>query len=80
VRRRFEGHGYVTEAVAELTRFCFETLSARRVEIRMDERNERSWRVPERLGFTLEGTLRNEERAPDGELRNLRVYAMTSLP
>jgi RimJ/RimL family protein N-acetyltransferase len=79
VRRRFEGQGYVTEAVAEMTRFCFEALSARRVEIRMDERNERSWRVAERLGFTLEGTLRNDERAPDGRLRNTRVYAITGL-
>ena len=75
VRRRFEGEGYVTEAVAELTRFCFERLSARRVDIHVDDRNERSWRVPERLGFELEGLHRHDERAPDGHLRDTRVYA-----
>jgi RimJ/RimL family protein N-acetyltransferase len=79
VRRRFEGQGYVTEAVAEMTRFAFERLSARRVEIRTDDRNERSWRVAERLGFRLEGIHRNDERAPDGTLRDTRVYAMTEL-
>lgn len=77
VRRRFQGQGYATEAVAELTRFCFEQLSARRVDIQVDDRNERSWRVAERLGFELEGLHRNDERAPDGGLRDTRVYAKT---
>ena len=77
VRRRFERQGYATEAVAEITRFAFEDLSARRVDIRMDDRNERSWRVAERLGFELEGLHRNDERAPDGRLRDMRVYAKT---
>jgi RimJ/RimL family protein N-acetyltransferase len=76
VRRRLEGQGFVTEAVAALTRFCFDTLGARRVEIVADELNERSWRVPERLGFRLEGTLRNECRSAHG-LRDSRVYAVT---
>jgi RimJ/RimL family protein N-acetyltransferase len=79
VRRRFEGQGYVTEAVAEMTRFAFQTLSARRVEIHTDDRNARSWRVAERLGFRLEGVHRNDERSPDGTLRDTRVYAMTEL-
>ena len=76
VRRRFEGQGYVTEAAAAITRFAFETLGARRVEIRTDDRNERSWRVAERLGFRLEGVLRNECRDSHG-LRDTRVYAVT---
>jgi RimJ/RimL family protein N-acetyltransferase len=76
VRRRLEGQGYVTEAVGALTRFAFETLGAQRVEIRADERNERSWRVAERLGYRLEGVLRNENRDACG-LRDTRVYALT---
>jgi RimJ/RimL family protein N-acetyltransferase len=76
VRRRLEGQGYVAEAVAALTKFCFETLGAQRVEIVTDDRNERSWRVPERLGFRLEGVLRNEKRDAHG-LRDTRVYAVT---
>jgi len=76
VRKRFEGQGFITEAAAGITRFAFETLQAERVEIRMDERNVRSWRVAERLGFTLEGTLRHDMRDVHGGLRNTRVYAM----
>ena len=76
VRRRLEGRGYVTEAVAAIARFAFESLGAKRVEIRMDDRNERSWRVAERLRFRLEGVLRNECREHHG-LRDTRVYAVT---
>jgi len=78
-RTSLAGRGYVREAVAAITRLAFASLNAARVEIRMDPRNERSWRVAERLGFQLEGTLRAESRAADGALRDTRVYALTSL-
>ena len=67
--------GYVAEAVQALTRFAFDRLEARRVEIRMDDGNERSWRVAERAGFRLEGVLRGNSLTPTGELRDTRVYA-----
>jgi RimJ/RimL family protein N-acetyltransferase len=76
VRRRFAGQGYVTESTARLARFAFEHLAAERVEIRCDDKNHRSARIPERLGFALEGTLRHDSRTPTGELRNTRVYAL----
>lgn len=76
IRKRFEGQGYVTEAAGGITRFAFDNLKAERVEIRMDERNVRSWRVAERLGFVWEGTLRNDARDVEGNLRNTRVYSM----
>jgi RimJ/RimL family protein N-acetyltransferase len=78
-RTNYTGQGYVTEAVLRLTEFAFATLGANRVEIRMDDRNERSWRVAERAGFTLEGILRNDERTPLGELRDTRIYAKVRL-
>lgn len=70
-----QGQGYVAEAVQALTRFAFDRLEARRVEIRMDAGNERSWRVAERAGFRLEGVLRGDSLTPAGELRDTRVYA-----
>jgi len=76
VRDRERGKGYITEATAGLTHFAFEQLNAARVEIRMDERNERSWRVPQRLQFHLDGTLRRDARDVTGALRNTRVYSM----
>ena len=58
---------------------AFTSLSARRFEVRMDDTNERSWRIAERLGFTLEGILRQDTRAPSGELRDTRVYSIVAL-
>ena len=75
VRTSFAGQGYVGEIVRAMTRLAFETLNAERVEIRCDESNDRSWRVAERCGFTLEGVLRRDSRAPDGSVRDTRVYA-----
>ena len=71
------GEGFVGEAVEALTRCAFDELKALRVELRVDEVNERSWRVAERAGFVLEGVLRSESLAPSGEPRDLRVYART---
>ena len=75
VRRSYSGKGYVTEAVKEITRFALEDLGAKRVEIQMSAKNSKSRRVPERLGFVLEGTLRNETRNVDGTLRDTCVYS-----
>ena len=69
------GQGFVTETVRALSQLAFEDLGAARVEIRCDDRNVRSYRVAERCDFELEGVLKNEARAPDGTLRNTRVYA-----
>jgi RimJ/RimL family protein N-acetyltransferase len=69
------GKGYVSEAVAILTRFALEQLGMARVELITDEANHASRRVADRCGFTLEGILRHESRAPDGTLRDTCVYA-----
>lgn len=78
-RTSLAGRGYIREAVAGLTRLAFATLGAARVEIRMDALNERSWRVAERCGFELEGTLRHDSRSPTGAVRDTRIYALTRL-
>ena len=70
-----QGRGYVTEAAQALARFAFDALRARRVEVRMDDTNERSWRVAQRAGFALEGVLRSDSLNPKGEARDTRVYA-----
>ena len=75
VRSSRARRGYATEAVRAITEAAFATLGAARVEIRCHDRNERSWRVAERAGFTLEGVLRSEQRHLDGTLRDTRVYA-----
>ncbi len=73
------GQGFVSEATWALARYAFAELAASRVEVRMDDRNRRSWSVAERLGFQLEGRLGNDVRVPDGSLRDTRIYAALTL-
>ena len=75
LRTPYWGKGYMNEAVRAVERVCFDAMKAVRIEIRCDERNARSARVAERAGYTLEGILRCDDRAPAGELRNTRIYA-----
>jgi RimJ/RimL family protein N-acetyltransferase len=79
VRNRFEGQGYIQEAVIGITHFAFQVLGARRVEIRVDELNLRSCHIPEKLGFALDGILVNDERNAAGQLRNTRIYSKISI-
>ena len=70
------GKGYMSEAVQLQTTYCFEGLGAQRVVIGCDARNTRSRAIPQRLGFTLEATLRNNQVATDGSVRTSEVWAM----
>jgi RimJ/RimL family protein N-acetyltransferase len=69
------GKGNVSEAINALTSFAFTQLGMARVELITDAANHASRRVADRCGFTLEGTLRHESRAPDGTLHDTCVYA-----
>ncbi|GAB2720888.1 GNAT family N-acetyltransferase [Paenibacillus thermoaerophilus] len=75
VRTSYGRQGYITEAVEAITNYAIHELQANRIEIRCDSRNTRSARVAERLGFTLEGILRNHERDTEGALRDTMVFA-----
>ena len=59
-------------------RFSFDELRARRVELRMDDTNARGWKLAERAGFALEGTLRSDSLNPLGAARDMRVYALVA--
>ena len=75
-RTAYSGRGYATEAVRGIAAFAFDTLGARRVEIRCDALNRPSARVAERAGFRLEGELRNDDVGADGRPRNTLVFSM----
>jgi RimJ/RimL family protein N-acetyltransferase len=74
-RSSHQRKGYITEGVRAIVAMAFDHLRVRRVEAVPDDLNERSCRICERLGFSLEGILRHERADPDGSLRNTRVYA-----
>lgn len=73
---RFSGKGYMTEAVKGIAQFAFRELQARRIEIRCDAKNMKSRAIPETLGFSLEGILKNDDVSPDtNQLRDTCIYA-----
>ncbi len=69
----FEGLGYVSEAVALVEQAMFD-VGMHRIEIRCDPRNVRSVAVAERLGYQLEGTLRDNVWL-DGGWQDTMVFA-----
>jgi ribosomal-protein-serine acetyltransferase len=70
-----QGHGVMTHAVQALTNHAFETWRLNRVEIRASIENTRSRAIPERLGFTREGILRDAELVSDRYVDQV-VYAV----
>lgn len=75
IRSSYAKQGFMTEAVDAITDFAIRQLEANRIEIRCDERNERSAHVAQRCGYTLEGILRSEVCGVDGQLTNTMVFA-----
>src|SRR5262249_13928164 len=69
------GNGYATEAARALLRWAFDTLDLNRVQAETDTRNVASARVLEKLGFMLEGTLR-EDCVVNGEVSDSWVYGL----
>ncbi len=68
--------GVNTECKYLLLRHAFEELSARRVSLKSDSRNERSRRAILRIGAVEEGTLRNHRIARDGVDRHTVYYSV----
>jgi RimJ/RimL family protein N-acetyltransferase len=69
------GQGYTCEVVRALTGYAFDSLEARRLEIRFNTRNLASRRVAEKCGFTFEFMLRNFDKGNDGKLRDMHVFS-----
>jgi RimJ/RimL family protein N-acetyltransferase len=72
----WQRQGLVSEAVTALARVAFETMGARRLEIRCSPENSRSRAVPERLGFHLDGILREGGLSGTGELEDKMVWSL----
>ena len=57
----FQGRGIMTKACKAMIDHIFNELELNRVEIRAAVKNRKSRAIPERLGFTQEGTIRRAE-------------------
>jgi RimJ/RimL family protein N-acetyltransferase len=80
LRADCEGQGYMTEAVAALTRAAFERHGARRVVIRCDPRNVRSIAVARRVGYAYERTRVADTPDAGGDPHARMIWIATSPP
>jgi ribosomal-protein-serine acetyltransferase len=75
ISTRFEGQGIVTDCSRALVDYAFREWKLNRVEIHCATGNPRSAAVAKRLGFTLEGTLR-EAQLLHGKYHDLHIFGM----
>lgn len=80
VRKKYSGQGYITEAINAITQYAFNVLKVKRLAITCDVDNERSKKVPERLGYSLESTMKaNRVKPITGEVTDTLVFVRTNL-
>ncbi|SFA53513.1 ribosomal-protein-serine acetyltransferase [Parageobacillus thermantarcticus] len=72
---QFQGIGLMTKACKAFVDYAFHELKLHRVEIRCAVENKKSRAIPERLGFTNEGTIREAEWLYDHFVDHV-VYGM----
>jgi len=70
-----QGKGVVTRCCSNLMTHLFNNMALHRVEIRCGTGNARSCAIPRRLGFTLEGVLREAQWVNDRWV-DLEVWSM----
>ncbi len=70
-----QGKGIITRATRALVTYAFQEYGLHKVEIHAAKENVRSRAVPERLGFTLEGTMRQTTWL-NGNVHDMVVYGM----
>lgn len=78
IRTDAVGQGFATELTAVLTRAGIELVGLERVDIQIDPGNEVSQKVPQKLGFSLEGRLRRRlpPRVADESRRDALLFTM----
>lgn len=69
------GKGIMTRSVNALIKYMFFHLKLNRIEIRCGEKNYKSQAIPKRLGFQIEGTMRQGEYLY-GRFHDLIVYSL----
>lgn len=70
-----EGKGVMTTSVRALINYGFKDLNLHRIQIRCSSLNSKSEAIPKRLGFTLEGRLREDHKI-NGEFSDGLTYGL----
>lgn len=80
VRKKYSGQGFITEAINAMTQYVFKVLHVKRIAITCDVDNERSKKIPERLGYRLESIIKADRVKPiSGEVSDTLVYVRHDL-
>jgi len=70
------GHGYATEAMRELLRYCYQDVGVRRVTANCFLDNDASWRLLERVGMRRELHAVRESLHRSGQWLDTVGYAL----
>ena len=77
INTKFSGNGYMLEAIKGLTELGLNQIKFKRIEIKCESTNIKSRSIPEKLGYELEGTLKNDDLSADGnKLTDTCIYAI----
>ena len=76
LKEEFQHRGIMTESVRALIKFGFSELNLNRIQIKCAPENVKSNKIPQRLGFSLEGIERDSELVRDGVFRNANVWSL----
>lgn len=76
IRENRSGEGLATELSAALTRVAFELCDIDRIEIHTEPENERSMRIPLKLGYVEEARLRRRLDAGAGKRRDAVIFTL----
>jgi Acetyltransferases, including N-acetylases of ribosomal proteins len=68
--------GIMTAAVKELCEYAYNCLNINRIQIKCAIGNLPSKKIPQKLGFTLEGIERDGELLCDGKFTDIEVYSL----
>jgi [ribosomal protein S5]-alanine N-acetyltransferase len=72
---QFRHRGYVTAALAAISRWGFSLDGIHRIELYVEPWNEGSWRAAERVGYRREGLLRSWQQVGQ-QRRDMYIYGL----
>jgi len=75
ISENMQGKGIITKACETLFDYAFNHLHLNRIVIKTDAQNNKSKAIPTRLGFTYEGTLR-QDRLKNDRFRDTELYSL----
>lgn len=76
ISTEYSGKGYITEAVKALIKIAFEIEQMRRLEMHIDPRNIKSAKIPQKLGFTHEATLKKRYQLEGRPISDTMIWTL----